>query len=102
MLLKYVASEVVYLQNAMLYTCSARSVYLQSAMLYTCRSRSVYLKREMLSTWRSKSVYLLSQKHFSCIARNSLRAEPRVDAMARPDAHILSHANLDMERDLKD
>jgi hypothetical protein len=45
---------------------------------------------------------LQSQTQSSYIARNSLRAEPKALPMARPDAHILSYTNLDMDGDLKD
>ena len=51
---------------------------------------------------RARSVYLQTQTQSSCIARKSLRAEPKDALMAMPDVHILSHTNLDIERDLKD
>ena len=101
-LLRYAASEVVYLQSWMPFTSRVRSSMPPEPEVSLGRAEIYLHAQPQVPACRSRSVYLLSQTHFSCIARNSLRGETRVVAMARPDAHVLSHANLDMERDLKD
>jgi len=108
-LLRYAASEVVYLQSWILFTYIVRSsigraeIYLHAQpQLPACRARNFYLQSWMQSTCRVRSVYLQSRTQSNCIVRYSLCAEPKAVAMSRPDAHILPHVDLDMHRGLKD
>jgi len=100
-LLRYAASELVFLQSWMLFTCRVRSSTPAEPEASIGRAEICLHAEQQVPACTARSVYLQNQTHSSYITRNSLCVEPRAVSMTRPDAHNLSHTNMDMERDLK-